>query len=79
MAEGEIGQCEQTSKSLDSCCWNLISSVFCQRKRGRNARSKRLGEVHRRSKPGGRDRDSKRRAAAKVTGGGNVGMASDLC
>lgn len=28
MTEGEIGQCEQNSKSLDSCCWNLIGSLF---------------------------------------------------
>lgn len=28
---------------------------------------------------GGGVKDYKRRTAAKVTGGGNVGMASDLC
>lgn len=30
MAEGEIEQCEQNwaEKSLDSCCWNLISALF---------------------------------------------------
>lgn len=54
-------------------------SVFCLRKRGRHLRSKRLDEVQRRRKIGDRDRDYKRRTAAKVTGGGNVGMASDLC
>lgn len=38
MAEGEIGQCEQTSKSLDSCCWNLISSLFSVRGKGGETR-----------------------------------------
>lgn len=56
-------------------------SVFCLSKRGRHSRSKRLIKFTKEERygTGWGDRDYKRRTAAKVTGGGNVGMASDLC
>lgn len=57
-------------------------SVFCLSKRGRHFRSKRLIKFTKEERYMGVGEwggGYKRRPAAKVTGGGNVGMASDLC